>query len=225
MLAFESVVRRYARRGAVTRALDGLSLSIAPGEFVAVIGPSGSGKSTLLHLAAALDLPSEGRTLIDGRDTGAMTEQQRTDLRRKRIGLVFQFFNLLPTLTIERNVALPLLIDGRRFSDARPRVASLLERVGLDARAGALPEELSGGEMQRVAIARALAIEPALLLADEPTGNLDSATSAAIMTIIRDTAETNGRTTMLVTHDMSVAAQADRVIRIRDGRVDESENT
>lgn len=218
LLEFDAVTKTYERRGTATRALDGLTLRIEPGEFVAVVGPSGSGKSTLLHLAAALDLPTSGRVRIDGRDVAAMTEAQRTDLRRYRIGLVFQFFNLLPTLTIDRNIALPLLLDGRPLGDALPAAEALLDRIGLRHRAAAFPDELSGGEMQRVAIARALVTNPVLLLADEPTGNLDSVTSGEIMALIRASAQENRRTTLLVTHDAEIARQADRVIRIRDGR-------
>jgi putative ABC transport system ATP-binding protein len=222
MLRFESVIKVYHRRGAATRALDGLSLVVEPGEFVAVVGRSGSGKSTLLHLAAALDLPTQGRVFVQGRDTADMTESQRTELRRYRVGLVFQFFNLLPTLPLDRNVALPLLLDGRRMSSVRARVDELLERIGLRPRANAFPDELSGGEMQRIALARALVTDPVLLLADEPTGNLDSATCRDIMQLLQQTARENGRTTLLVTHDAGIAAQADRVIRLRDGRVDET---
>lgn len=222
MLRFENVAKVYERRGRPTRALDGLSLDIQRGEFVAVVGPSGSGKSTFLHLAAALDLPTTGRVFIEGRDTTVLSEEQRTELRRYRIGLVFQFFNLLPNLPLDRNIAIPLLLDGRRFGAVRPMVDALIERIGLADRASAYPDELSGGEMQRVAIARALITDPALLLADEPTGNLDSATSSEIMNMIRQTAHDTRRTTVLVTHDAQVAALADRVIRIRDGRVEAS---
>jgi putative ABC transport system ATP-binding protein len=222
MLRFENVAKVYERRGRPTRALDGLSLNIEAGEFVAVVGPSGSGKSTFLHLAAALDLPTTGRVRIEGRETTAISEDERTELRRYRIGLVFQFFNLLPNLPLNRNIAMPLLLDGRRFSAIRSKVDALIERIGLSGRASAYPDELSGGEMQRVAIARALVADPVLLLADEPTGNLDSATSAEIMEMIRQTAHETRRTTVLVTHDAQVAAKADRVIRIRDGRVESS---
>lgn len=218
MLRFDEVTRLYDRRGIATRALDGLSLHVERGAFVAIVGPSGSGKSTLLHLSAALDLPTSGRVLIDGLDTSAVSELERTNLRRRRIGLVFQFFNLLPTLTIERNISMPLLLDGRRSSQVAAKTAALLDRIGLSDRARSYPDELSGGQMQRVAIARALVTEPALLLADEPTGNLDSATSADIMALIRETAHESGRTTLLVTHDPQIAATADRVIHIRDGR-------
>ncbi|MBK8916043.1 MAG: ABC transporter ATP-binding protein [Phycisphaerales bacterium] len=221
MIEFIDASRVYLRRGAAaTHALRGVTLRVDRGEFVAVIGRSGSGKSTLLHLAAALDLPTGGVVRIDGRDTGQMSETQRTTLRRHRVGLVFQFFNLLPTLPIEWNVAMPLLLDGRRLSAVRPRVHELLERIGLRTRANDYPDQLSGGEMQRVAIARAVLVEPAILLADEPTGNLDTVTSETIMSFLRTTAHESGRTTMLVTHDMSVAAQADRVVTLRDGRVD-----
>ena len=220
MLFFDNVTKLYDRRGMATRALDGLSLMLERGEFVAVVGPSGSGKSTLLHLAAALDMPTSGRVLIDGQDISAMSETERTNLRRFRIGLVFQFFNLLPTLPIDRNIALPLLLDGKRSSEAERMARSLLDRIGLAARAKSYPDELSGGQMQRVAIARALVTNPALLLADEPTGNLDSTTSAEIMSLIRETAHESGRTTLLVTHDMSVAGKADRIVHIRDGRVE-----
>jgi len=219
VLKFESVSKSYTRRGVATRALDTLSLEIATGEFVAVVGPSGSGKSTLLHLAAALDLPTSGRVLIEGHDTAQMSDADRTDLRRYRVGLVFQFFNLLPTLPIARNIALPLLLDGRSLAAVRPRIDELLDRVGLRSRADAYPDELSGGEMQRVAVARALITEPILLLADEPTGNLDSTTSAQIMSLLAAVTKSTGRTLVVVTHDERIAAQADRIIRLRDGRI------
>lgn len=220
MLLFDGVTKLYDRRGIATRALDGLSLKLERGEFVAVVGPSGSGKSTLLHLAAALDVPTDGSVCFDGRDISTMSETERTDLRRYRIGLVFQFFNLLPTLTVDRNIALPLLLDGRSAGEAADRAHALLARIGLKDRAKSLPDELSGGQMQRVAIARALITNPDLLLADEPTGNLDSTTSAEIMAQIRETAHQSGRTTLLVTHDMQVAKMADRIVHIRDGKVE-----
>lgn len=225
MLQFEAVSKLYDRRGIATRALDGLTLSVEPGEFIAVVGPSGSGKSTLLHLAASLDLPTTGHVRIAGRDVAEMSETERTNLRRCDIGLVFQFFNLLPTLSIERNIALPLLLDGQPPGIVMPRVQAMLERIGLAQRCAAYPDELSGGQMQRVAIARALVSQPRLLLADEPTGNLDSATSREIMTLIRETATESGRTTLLVTHDMQVAAMADRIVHIRDGRVETDHRT
>ncbi|MEE8170501.1 MAG: ABC transporter ATP-binding protein [Phycisphaerae bacterium] len=224
MLRFENVVKVYQRGRVETRALDGVCAEVGSGEFVAVRGPSGSGKSTLLHLAAALDLPSGGRVLLDDRDTALMSEAARTEMRRRRVGLVFQFFNLLPTLTLDRNVGLPLLLEGSRWRSVRDRVHAIIERVGLGVRLAAYPDELSGGELQRVAIARALVTDPALLLADEPTGNLDSTTSADIIRLFAETARENGRTTLLVTHDLNVAAAADRVIHLRDGRVESTDS-
>ncbi len=219
MLRFEGVTKHYLRRGVATRALDGLTLDIATGEFIAIVGPSGSGKSTLLHLAAGLDLPTSGRVLFDGRSTAEMSEEERTRLRRTRIGLVFQFFNLVPHLSLERNIALPLLLSGQPLGAVRARVGELLAATDLDRRARSFPDELSGGEMQRVAIARALVTGPDLLLADEPTGNLDSATSESILALLRDSSVRSGRTTLLVTHNPLVARGADRVVHLRDGRV------
>lgn len=222
VIRFENVTKTYERHGVATHALRGVNFHVGRGEFVAVIGRSGSGKSTLLHLASALDLPTAGSVFIDDASIAAMSETERTILRRYRVGLVFQFFNLLPTLPLEWNIAMPLLLDGKMMSAVRPRVHALLDRVGLLHRAAALPDQLSGGEMQRIAIARALIADPVLLLADEPTGNLDSATSEAIMDFLRQTAHENNRTTLLVTHDMNVAAMADRVVRLRDGLVEEA---
>jgi putative ABC transport system ATP-binding protein len=217
-IRFEEARKEYVQGRRRVTALDGVSLSIEPGEFVAVIGPSGSGKSTLLHLAAVLDVPTSGSVTIEGRETAAMGEEERTLLRRRRIGLVFQFFNLIPTLTVLENTSLPAVLSGGRLSDSRPAAERLLERVGLRERLTHLPEELSGGEMQRVAIARALINDPALLLADEPTGNLDSATGREILGLLA--AERGTRTVVVVTHDPAVVAVADRAIRLRDGRLD-----
>ncbi len=220
MIRLERVSKIYDTGKKRTWALRDLSLEIDPGEFVAVMGPSGSGKSTLLHLAGALDLPSAGAVHIDGRATADMTDDQRAALRRTKIGFVFQFFNLLPTLTLEQNLAMPRLLDGERLARVRPRVAELFERIGLTERLDALPDELSGGEMQRVAIARALLCDPPILLADEPTGNLDSATGQSIMQFVADIAASDGKTVVIVTHDPSVAAAAQRIVRLRDGRLD-----
>ncbi len=201
-------------------ALDGLDLDIAAGEFVSVMGPSGSGKSTLLHLAGGMDLPSAGRVCVAGEATSSMSDRELTLLRRRKIGFVFQFFNLMPTLTVEENVALPLLLDGRRLPAVRGRVRELLERVGLGSRIGHTPEELSGGEMQRAAIARALVTDPPILLADEPTGNLDSATGREILGLLRSVHESErDRTIVMVTHDPAAAAFAGRQIVLRDGKV------
>jgi putative ABC transport system ATP-binding protein len=217
-IEFADVRKEYVQGRRRVAALSGVSLSVEPGEFVAVIGPSGSGKSTLLHLAAVLDVPTSGSVTIEGRETAAMSEEERTLLRRTRIGLVFQFFNLIPTLTVLENTCLPAVLSGGRLADARPDAEVLLERVGLRDRLTHLPEELSGGEMQRVAIARALINDPALLLADEPTGNLDSATGRAILALLA--AERGTRTVIVVTHDPAVVAVADRSIGLRDGRMD-----
>jgi putative ABC transport system ATP-binding protein len=217
-MRFEDVRKEYVQGRRRVTALDGVSLSIAAGEFVAVTGPSGSGKSTLLHLAALLDVPTAGTVLLEGRETAALGEEERTRLRRSRIGLVFQFFNLIPTLTVLENASLPAVLSGGRLGDARPAAERLLERVGLRERLTHLPEELSGGEMQRVAIARALINDPALLLADEPTGNLDSATGREILDLLAG--ERGTRTVVVVTHDPAVVAVADRAIRLRDGRLE-----
>ncbi len=200
-------------------ALDGLTARIEKGEFVAVMGPSGSGKSTLLHLAGGLDLPTSGTVRLEGQATSEMSDDALTHLRRRRIGFVFQFFNLIPTLRVAENVALPLLLDGARQGDARGRVDALLDRVGLAPRREHFPDELSGGEMQRVAVARALVIDPAIVLADEPTGNLDSETGRGILELLRDVASREGRTIVMVTHDAGAAAFAGRTMRLKDGRV------
>jgi putative ABC transport system ATP-binding protein len=179
------------------------------------MGPSGSGKSTFLHLAGALDLPSSGAVLIKDTDTSAMSDTERTLLRRRRLGFIFQFFNLIPTLTVHENVGLPLLLDGDKISSVREKVSGLLERVGLGARQVHLPEELSGGEMQRVAIARSLVHDPEILLADEPTGNLDSATGTEIMELLQGVASESNKTIVMVTHDARVAGYADRTLHLR----------
>jgi putative ABC transport system ATP-binding protein len=222
MYEFQDVVKTYSRGRRTVRALDGVSLRVETGEFVAVMGPSGSGKSTLLSLAGLLDVPTSGNVLIDGRSTRALSETERTLWRRKRIGFVFQFFNLLPTMTVEQNVALPLLLDGRAFRDVQTVVGEWIERVGLGKRAAHLPEEMSGGELQRAALARALVMNPQILLADEPTGSLDSTTGDAVMGLIRDLAREDGRTVVLITHDRHVAGYASRLLKLKDGSVDES---
>ena len=217
MIRFHDVTKVYAQGAREVTALADVSCTIERGEFVAVTGKSGSGKSTFLHLAAGLDLPSSGELFLAGEPTHAMSDDQLTALRRERVGLVFQFFNLVPTLSVLENAALPLLLAGRRLQTVRTRIEALLEQVGLCGRQAHLPDELSGGEIQRVAIARALAIDPEVLLADEPTGNLDSATGGAILALLRETAR--ARTVVIVTHDAAAAAAAARQIRLQDGRV------
>ncbi|MBI1914171.1 MAG: ABC transporter ATP-binding protein [Planctomycetes bacterium] len=200
-------------------ALRGVDLSVRRGEFVSVMGPSGSGKSTLLHLVGGLDLPTEGTVRVEGTDLAMLKDDALTLLRRRRIGFVFQAFNLIDVLTAEENVALPLLIDGVAEAEAHRRAAEGLEQVGIGHRRGHWPGKLSGGEQQRVAIARALVTGPLLLLADEPTGNLDSATGDQVLALLRRLADEQRQTILMVTHDARQAARADRLVRLRDGRV------
>jgi putative ABC transport system ATP-binding protein len=215
-------VRKIYRQGEnEIIALAGISLDIHSGAFAAIMGPSGSGKSTLLHLIGGLDRPSDGELLVDGRLIAQMTDEQVTLFRRVKIGFVFQFFNLLPSLTAAENVALPLVLGGFPQDHAEERADGLLARVGLDRRKQHLPEQLSGGEIQRVAIARALAYRPPILLADEPTGNLDSKTGQAILDLLRSINQDDGCTVVMVTHSQEAARRADRVITLRDGRVAE----
>jgi putative ABC transport system ATP-binding protein len=204
-------------------ALKGVDLAVGVGEFVAVMGPSGSGKSTLLHLVGGLDRPSGGAVRLEGKDLSSLDDDSLTLVRRRRIGFVFQFFNLLPILTAEENVSLPLVIDGVDDKQARERSLRALEAVGISHRAGHRPSELSGGEQQRVAIARALVSEPALILADEPTGNLDSVSGDQVIALLRRLADERGQTILMVTHDPKDAAVADRVVFLKDGLVDDDQ--
>ncbi len=223
MMELQEVTKLYQQGRRTVQAVRGVSLTVAAGEFVAVMGPSGSGKSTLLHLLGALDTPTSGRALFQGRDLQSLSDRERSLLRRSSIGLVFQFFNLLPTLTAVENVALPLLLAGQSRRRAHGLALPALERMGLADRADHFPEELSGGEMQRVAIARALVTEPEAVLCDEPTGNLDSATSKEVLTLLRSLPEPGRRTVVMVTHDPHAAAYGDRIVHIRDGLVDHEE--
>ena len=201
-------------------ALAGITMDIAQGSFAVIMGPSGSGKSTLLHLIGGLDRPSSGDLLVDGRLIGQMADDQVTLFRRNKIGFVFQFFNLLPTLTALENVALPLVLDGRSKSEAENQAQALLKQVGLEQRKRHLPEELSGGEIQRVAMARELAFNPPLLLADEPTGNLDSNNGNAVLSLLRQISKEEGCTVVMVTHSEEAARYGDRRIYLRDGRIE-----
>ncbi|MCS6781407.1 MAG: ABC transporter ATP-binding protein [Geminicoccaceae bacterium] len=206
--------------GAQVRALDGVSLTIAAGEFLAILGPSGSGKSTLLHLIGTLDRPTSGQVLIDGVDVGTLRGDALADFRRAKIGFVFQLFNLVPTLNALENVMLPLVPYQRGLPfNLRARGRELLQRLGLADRLDHLPGQLSGGEQQRVAIARALVNHPKLILADEPTGNLDTKIGAEIVALLRQLNREEGLTLVVVTHDAAIAAQADRVVQLRDGRL------
>jgi putative ABC transport system ATP-binding protein len=220
MMELVQVTRRYQQGRRDVQAVRGVSLTIETGEFVSIMGPSGSGKSTLMHLLGALDTPTTGKALFLGRDLAAMSDRERSLLRRTRIGFVFQFFNLLPTLTAAENVALPLLLGRESHSKSVARAAESLERVGLRDRAEHFPDEMSGGEMQRVAVARALVTDPEAVLCDEPTGNLDSANSQEILNLLRSLPESGKRSVVVVTHDPNAAAYGDRLLHIRDGLVE-----
>jgi ABC-type lipoprotein export system ATPase subunit len=217
LLCLDSVSKRFHRGSEAVVALDRVDLDVEEGELVGVVGPSGSGKSTLLHLAGGLDQPDAGRVVLDGRDMAGLSIGERARLRRREVGFVFQFFHLIPTLTVAENIELPLVLDGSRAP--RADLDALIARVGLEGRAGHLPGELSGGEMQRTAIARALVARPRLILADEPTGNLDSATGAEILDLLGAQVAEAGATLVMVTHDAAAAGRAHRVLSLRDGRV------
>ena len=204
---------------AARRALDGVDLDVARGSFVSVMGPSGSGKSTLLHLLGGLDTPNEGEVLLDGEALSSMDDRARTLARRHRIGFIFQAFNLVPVLTAGENVALPAVIDGERPEAYEERLRNVLDLVNLLDRRDQLPSELSGGEQQRVAAARALFVEPDVLLADEPTGNLDSKSGLELLSVLKRSQQDRGQTVVLVTHDPGAASFGDDVIHLRDGRV------
>ena len=219
VLSATDLAKLYGEGTTEVRALDGASIEVRKGEIVAIMGPSGSGKSTMLHLLGALETPTGGQISLGGERYDGLDDAGLTRIRRDRIGFVFQFFNLLPSLTAEENVLLPALIAGDSGEPVRRRSRDLLELVGLGPRVGHLPSELSGGEQQRVSIARALLREPELILADEPTGNLDSRSSAEILALMRDLSDSQGQTLVMVTHDPGAAAIADRVVFLRDGRV------
>jgi putative ABC transport system ATP-binding protein len=219
ILEARDLVKRYPFGDGEVDALRGVSLAVNQGEFVAIMGASGSGKSTMLHLLGGLDLPTSGEVVIDGISISALDEEQRTLTRRDKTGFVFQFFNLIPLLTVAENVALPFLIAGDAATRHRERIDELLSLVGLSEKADHRPDQLSAGEQQRVALARALATGPAILLADEPTGNLDFTTGTEILDLLWDSAERLGQTIILVTHDAHAAAYADRVVVVRDGQV------
>jgi putative ABC transport system ATP-binding protein len=215
--------KSFGEEDARVEALRGVDLGIKQGEMLAIMGRSGSGKSTLLTLLGGVDVPTSGQVLLEGVDLASMSDDERTLIRRRRIGFVFQSFNLLPILTAEENVALPLELDGVPSASAHEKAAKMLELVGLEKRRSHLPGKLSGGEQQRVAIARALVIDPAMVLADEPTGNLDSTSGKRITTILRELVDQHGQTLVLVTHDPGVAQIADRVIYVADGLVEREE--
>jgi putative ABC transport system ATP-binding protein len=213
-------VRKTYREGDAERAvLDDVSVAIEPGEIAVLVGRSGSGKSTLLNLIAGIDRPTSGRVVVDGTDLTALDEDTRTRFRRRRIGFVFQFFNLIPLLTVEENLLLPLELNGMADATGLARARDLLERVGLGGRGASLPDRLSGGEQQRVAIARALVHEPALILADEPTGTLDAETATAVLALLDGLAREAGKTVVMVTHSQEVVGTADRIFTVQRGRL------
>jgi putative ABC transport system ATP-binding protein len=220
MIELKNVSRTYAHGAKEIHALRDISLSIKAGEFLGVMGPSGSGKSTLLNIIGGLDQPTTGEIFIDSRPLHGISDDELTLIRRRRVGFIFQFFNLLPILTAAENVSLPLLLEGLPYSKIKPKADALLNKVGLGERTEHRPEQLSGGEMQRVAIARALIASPAVLLADEPTGNLDSRTSEEILHLLKDL-HAEGQTIIMVTHDARAAAYGTRGITLRDGSISE----
>jgi putative ABC transport system ATP-binding protein len=223
MMELQDVTKIYQQGRRTVQAVRGVSLRIDAGEYVAIMGPSGSGKSTLMHLLGALDTPTSGKAFFQGQDLQRMSDRQRSHLRRNRIGFVFQFFNLLPTLTAIENVAMPHLLGGMSRKQALKLAEASLERVGLSQRADHFPEEMSGGEMQRVAVARALVTEPEAVLCDEPTGNLDSVNAQEILNLLRILPEAGRRAVVMVTHDSQAASVADRIIHIADGLIDAEE--
>ncbi len=221
LVALRGVHKSYREGGSERAVFTGLDLEIARGEFVVLFGRSGSGKSTLLNLISGIDLPDAGEVWVDGVDLRALSEAARTRVRRDRIGFIFQFYNLIPTLSVEENLLFPLELKGRLEPSTRAHALELLDAVGLLDRARAFPDRLSGGEQQRVAVARALAHDPDLILADEPTGNLDDESAAAVVALIERLLRPSGKTLVLVTHDRDLHRIADRVLRVHDGRLEE----
>ncbi len=219
MIEVRNVTKVYHRGKTEVAALALESLTVPRGQFLSIMGPSGSGKSTLLNLLGALDVPTSGSLTIEGKDIAKLPDDELSRFRRDRLGFIFQFFNLLPTLTAVENVVLPRLLSGGSRAELLPKASALLESVGLKGRDGHHPDELSGGEMQRVAVARALLGDPALLLADEPTGNLDSKTGAEVLRLIREATRARNLTVVMVTHDAKAAEVGDRIVRIADGKI------
>ena len=221
ILRVENLTKVYGKGENEVRALDGISFSVEKGEFIAVIGPSGSGKSTLLHILGGVDRPTSGRVLMDGKDVYAQNEEQLAIFRRRQVGLIYQFYNLIPVLNVTENITLPVLMDGQRVNS--DRLKELITTLGLTGRENHLPNQLSGGQQQRVSIGRALMNAPAVVLADEPTGNLDSKNSKEIVDLLKISNEKYGQTLIVITHDESIALQADRIISIDDGKITRDE--
>lgn len=220
ILQTRQLVKEYQMGEVMVHALRGVDFVVNQGEFIAIMGASGSGKSTLLHLLGGLDSPSDGEVTLAGKTLSRLSDDDLTVIRRREIGFIFQFFNLLPTLTAAENVALPLLIDGQKLEQFSAKVDELLALVGLAERRDHRPHQLSGGQQQRVAIARALVTDPAIILADEPTGNLDSASGEEILKVLRRACDEKKQTIIMVTHDSNAAKFADRVVRLKDGMID-----
>ena len=221
ILRVEHLSKVYGKGENVVRALDDVSFSIEKGQFVAIIGPSGSGKSTLLHILGGVDKPTEGKVFLEGQDVFAQKEDQLAIFRRRQVGLIYQFYNLIPVLNVTENITLPVLMDGRKVN--RQRLQDLVTTLGLVGREKHLPNQLSGGQQQRVSIGRALMNSPAVVLADEPTGNLDSRNSQEIVELLKLSNKQYGQTIIIITHDESIALQADRIMTIEDGRITRDE--
>ncbi len=217
ILKVEHLSKIYGQGENEVRALDDVSFSVEKGQFVAIIGPSGSGKSTLLHILGGVDRPTSGKVYLEGQDVFAQNEEQLAIFRRRQVGLIYQFYNLIPVLDVTENITLPVLLDGRKVNS--DRLSSLLETLNLTERARHLPSQLSGGQQQRVSIGRALMNAPAVVLADEPTGNLDSKNSQEIVELLKKSNREYGQTLIVITHDESIALQADRILAIEDGRI------
>ena len=217
ILRVEKLTKVYGKGENAVRALDGVSFSVEKGKFVAIVGPSGSGKSTLLHMLGGVDRPTSGKVFMDGRDVYAQNEEQLAIFRRRQVGLIYQFYNLIPVLNVTENITLPVLMDGRQVNGER--LKELLDVLKLTGRENHLPNQLSGGQQQRVSIGRALMNAPAVVLADEPTGNLDSGNSREIVDLLKVSNKVYGQTLIVITHDEDIALQADRIISIEDGKI------
>ena len=217
ILRVDNLKKVYGKGENAVHALDGVSFSVEQGEFVAIIGPSGSGKSTLLHILGAVDVPTSGKVIMGGKDVFAQNEEALAIFRRRQVGLIYQFYNLIPVLNVTENITLPVLLDGRKVNEQR--LQEMISLLGLDGREKHLPNQLSGGQQQRVSIGRALMNAPAVVLADEPTGNLDSKNSQEIMNLLRESNEKIHQTLIMITHDENIALQADRIIAIEDGKI------
>ncbi|WP_418746579.1 ABC transporter ATP-binding protein [Frisingicoccus sp.] len=221
ILRCENLTKIYGTENTEIRALDNVSFSVEKGEFVSIVGPSGSGKSTLLHILGGVDRPTSGKVFINGTDIHGLSEDKLAIFRRRQIGLIYQFYNLLPVLNVDENIALPHLLDGRKLD--KQRLDDIVERMGLSERRNNLPSQLSGGQQQRVSIGRALFNHPTIILADEPTGNLDRHTGAEIIHLLRESNRSQKQTLLLITHDESIALQADRMLCIEDGKITRDE--